>query len=171
MAAERASSSTTNEVPSKGTIAAFRAHLNRWEKRRDAAKTDYHRAVAEAEIDWYKVVIEALLNGRELPARPEKSARATAWLVYRHFDADGVLLYVGTSTDWLRRTEEHRREAPWFAEVANITIQRFPTAEEMTSAEKEAVAEEKPLYNLVLQQPSFREKFPLLWQMSKLSQT
>lgn len=42
--------------------------------------------------------------------------------VYRCFDAEGVLLYVGCTMHPEERQVEHRRSSPWFADVVNVEL-------------------------------------------------
>jgi hypothetical protein len=135
----------------KYKIRALRAIQTRWQQRQLAAATSFHRDVAQDKIDWYENVIAELKLGQERPRRPQPPARTETWHIYRHFDEDGRLLYVGKTGDWLGRNDNHRRNAPWYDEVVNITVTRFPMSEDMTRAEAEAIAKEKPLYNLLLQ--------------------
>lgn len=68
--------------------------------------------------------------------------------VYRHFDKDGKLLYVGKSlSPFGARLNGHRVSSFWFEEIAVVTIQHFSTDLEASVAEKEAIKRERPLYN------------------------
>lgn len=67
--------------------------------------------------------------------------------LYRHFSANGALLYVGQSVCPLHRQNQHRC-SPWFVEIARIEIERFPTRDELDGAEKAAIKRERPLYNV-----------------------
>jgi hypothetical protein len=49
--------------------------------------------------------------------------------LYRAFNGDGTLLYVGVALIPIRRFSQHRDQAPWFDEIANITMERFPSRE------------------------------------------
>jgi hypothetical protein len=68
--------------------------------------------------------------------------------LYRHFAADGTLLYVGISFSALQRTANHVRQSHWFASIANITIEQHPSKEAAEKAEQEAIRIQ-PLYNVV----------------------
>jgi predicted GIY-YIG superfamily endonuclease len=69
--------------------------------------------------------------------------------LYRHFDENDRLLYVGISVDALSRLIQHKRSA-WWGEVATITIQRFATRDEALKAEAEAIRCERPKHNKAL---------------------
>lgn len=67
--------------------------------------------------------------------------------LYRHFDADNALLYVGISSSLAARIETHRRASEWFPRVCSISVQHFATRAELEAAERAAIAAEKPPYN------------------------
>ena len=67
--------------------------------------------------------------------------------LYRHFDSDGVLLYVGISCNVLRRTGEHEGSF-WFDNVRNITIESFENRHDAECSERDAINAEKPKYNV-----------------------
>lgn len=68
--------------------------------------------------------------------------------LYRHFDIDGKLLYVGISYDVEKRTKQHENLAEWFGEIAEIKTEYFNTRKEAQAAEKEAIKTERPLHNV-----------------------
>lgn len=70
--------------------------------------------------------------------------------LYRFFDADGHLLYVGRTISPARRWREHEKKSPWFEAVAKVTRQVFATAGEVDRAERHAIATERPIYNIAL---------------------
>ena len=69
--------------------------------------------------------------------------------LYRHFDENGVLLYVGISTSALKRLGEHERSAGWFKRIVKVTIVNFPTREAAADAELRAIKTEFPLHNVL----------------------
>lgn len=66
--------------------------------------------------------------------------------LYRHFDADGRLLYVGISRSVTARLTQHS-ESPWDHLIARIEVERFPTREEAEAAERAAIRSERPIHN------------------------
>lgn len=78
--------------------------------------------------------------------------------LYRHFNAQGELLYVGISFRPLLRTKEHAALSGWTKEIANITINYLPTRKDAMAAEAKAVREENPLYNIRLRKPEKTSK-------------
>jgi excisionase family DNA binding protein len=69
--------------------------------------------------------------------------------LYRHFDAEGVLLYVGVSLNAFARLAKHRNCSHWFGLVRNMTIEDFPSREDSLRAETEAIRNERPLHNIL----------------------
>lgn len=67
--------------------------------------------------------------------------------LYRHFDRDGTLLYVGISLSAIRRTSQHKTSG-WWMRVSRIDIERHPTREKALEAERVAIQTEKPLFNI-----------------------
>lgn len=68
--------------------------------------------------------------------------------LYRHFDANGELLYVGISLNALARfAKGHRQTADWFLLISRIEIQNLATREEAIAAESEAIHREHPKFN------------------------
>lgn len=73
--------------------------------------------------------------------------------LYRHFNLEGELLYVGISLSALNRLAKHKSSSHWFNEITNVTIQKFSTKEEAVAAEIEAIAKENPRHNIKRPQP------------------
>lgn len=67
--------------------------------------------------------------------------------LYRHFDTNGQLLYVGISKGVMARISGHQRDSGWFWDIATITLQTFSTREEALYAEAVAIRDENPKYN------------------------
>jgi excinuclease UvrABC nuclease subunit len=68
--------------------------------------------------------------------------------LYRHFAADGTLLYVGISLSAFQRLAQHRSRAHWFEQIARVEMEQFATREEALAAERVAIEHEKPLFNI-----------------------
>ena len=73
----------------------------------------------------------------------------TETVLYRHFSADGTLLYVGISLSWPARTKAHVRGSRWFNRVAKVEIERHPTREAALDAERQAIKNERPAFNVI----------------------
>lgn len=68
--------------------------------------------------------------------------------LYRHFDADGTLLYVGMSMRALVRLASHRATSEWFRDISRVQIETFPSRWEAEEAERTAIETEYPIFNL-----------------------
>ena len=69
--------------------------------------------------------------------------------MYRFFDGQGRLLYIGATSCFPRRLREHARDKPWWDDVARIDIEHFSSLKAAQTAEVEAIKSEKPLYNKI----------------------
>jgi predicted GIY-YIG superfamily endonuclease len=67
--------------------------------------------------------------------------------LYRHFEPDGDLLYVGVSLSPLQRSQTHTESAAWREHICLIVIEPFATREEALAAEETAIRDEYPKYN------------------------
>jgi predicted GIY-YIG superfamily endonuclease len=68
--------------------------------------------------------------------------------LYRHFDIDNNLLYVGITLYAKKRIQEHERNSHWFEKVSKITLEKVSSRKEALELEKIAIQNEKPLCNL-----------------------
>lgn len=79
--------------------------------------------------------------------------------LYRYFDGDDVLLYVGISLNAVLRLAQHSHAgAEWTASIARSTFQHFPTRVAALAAEKTAIQTEKPRFNVVHNRPAKEKK-------------
>lgn len=69
--------------------------------------------------------------------------------LYRHYDAEGVLLYVGIAECEKRRRVEHSKYSRWFGMVSKTEVVELPSRRLAECEEKLAIKIEKPLYNIV----------------------
>ena len=72
--------------------------------------------------------------------------------VYRIYNENGQLLYVGIATTYLRRLSHHETSAEWFEQGATIRLTHYPTRGLAATAEVAATVAEKPLYNIAWNQ-------------------
>jgi predicted GIY-YIG superfamily endonuclease len=76
------------------------------------------------------------------------SERPTGYFLYRHYDQDEKLLYVGITDQPPRRLKEHLRSAPWRGFIVSVTAQRFNSQPEAAVAERIAIRDENPIWNI-----------------------
>ena len=85
--------------------------------------------------------------------------------LYRLWDANGELLYVGISKSAMRRLADHQRGKPWADEINSVTITNVSTRAEAERMEIEAIANENPKYNIQhARKKSHEELVQMQWQ-------
>lgn len=67
--------------------------------------------------------------------------------LYRYYDADGRLLYVGISYNPISRQSQHSSSSAWYRECDRMTAQWFATRFEALEAEAKAIRLENPIHN------------------------
>lgn len=69
--------------------------------------------------------------------------------LYRFYDINDRLLYVGISLNAAQRASQHKSEKPWWPDVDRMTIERIPgERSDAENAERSAILTEGPLYNV-----------------------
>lgn len=69
--------------------------------------------------------------------------------VYRCYDAEGRLLYIGSTSRLEMRLAQHRATTAWWPTVARVEPERFASIIQARTAEARAIREERPLHNKV----------------------
>lgn len=69
--------------------------------------------------------------------------------LYRFFNQDGALLYVGITDHLPGRMSEHAREKEWWREVSTVTVEHFDSRAEARRAEQAAMDDGRPARNRV----------------------
>jgi excinuclease UvrABC nuclease subunit len=69
--------------------------------------------------------------------------------LYRAFDDDGNLLYVGISSQVFARFDQHAHTSEWMYECCYVEIEHFRTRNEALAAEKYIIQTESPKFNQV----------------------
>jgi len=68
--------------------------------------------------------------------------------LYRHFDKDKNLLYVGISLSVVSRLKQHYQKSGWAENISIVTVEKFPSREEALRAEAKAIQSENPRFNI-----------------------
>jgi excinuclease UvrABC nuclease subunit len=68
--------------------------------------------------------------------------------LYRIFDADDVLLYVGCTANIATRIPNHQNTKPWWTQVARIEVEQFNSVEQARTAERHALLTELPRHGM-----------------------
>jgi predicted GIY-YIG superfamily endonuclease len=105
-------------------------------------------ATTDAEL---RAMTEALVPEITV-ASPESEASAPAWL-YRFYGTLGELLYVGITQNLGARFGQHARDAHWWSEVRNVTVEWHPDWASADAAETVACRSEKPRHNKAKMRP------------------
>jgi len=69
--------------------------------------------------------------------------------LYRHFNSENKLLYVGVSASAVYRLGQHAEHSDWFKAISRVSIEHFEDRKSALGAEREAIIREKPLHNIV----------------------
>lgn len=69
--------------------------------------------------------------------------------LYRHYDKDDNLLYVGISLSAYERLSQHNIHSEWAKTAVKMTTERFDNKTSALNAERVAIVTEKPLFNIV----------------------
>lgn len=68
--------------------------------------------------------------------------------LYRFFDDEGTLLYIGITEAPLVRLDGHAAVQPWWGHVASAKYEHFATRQEARDAEVAAIHSEHPAFNV-----------------------
>jgi excinuclease UvrABC nuclease subunit len=68
--------------------------------------------------------------------------------LYRFYDTEGVLLYVGITKFFEPRLKQHYKNAEWFFDTASVKLEHYQTRQEVERAETQAIKQESPRYNI-----------------------
>lgn len=82
------------------------------------------------------------------PTPPARRAGREHHTLYRFYDADGRLLYVGITDLPGRRFKEHSAAKDWWPLVVEIKIEHLSSRPELEASEAAAIKAERPLYNV-----------------------
>jgi predicted GIY-YIG superfamily endonuclease len=72
-----------------------------------------------------------------------------SFVLYRFFDANGVLLYIGATSNFANRAAHHAARQPWWTDVTDIKVEHLESREALLAAEKDAIDIEGPLHNVI----------------------
>ena len=67
--------------------------------------------------------------------------------LYRAYDGDDTLLYVGVSGKWSERLHSHEKNSEWMEQTDYVSIERFSDRDSVLAAERTAITKERPLFN------------------------
>lgn len=124
---------------------------HKWDEGRHFGYFDGELFISVAEFNAWLVESQKALLAHELreiaintvyPQLPQKTD------LYRHFDKEGELLYVGISLSTGNRTKGHRLDSGWWDDISRIEIEKFESRGMAEAAEVKAIQSEKPKHNV-----------------------
>ena len=68
--------------------------------------------------------------------------------LYRHYNKDDQLLYIGVSLSAYARLSQHKANSEWAKSSVKMTTETFDNREDALKAEKNAIINECPLFNV-----------------------
>lgn len=68
-------------------------------------------------------------------------------ILYRFYDANDNLLYVGVSNHFYARASEHTKNSGWMGKAVRATFEHYPDRVSVLAAERSAIFNEMPLFN------------------------
>ncbi len=74
-------------------------------------------------------------------------------VLYRFYDENGALLYVGITNSINRRFIQHAGEKPWWSDIVDCRIAFYPDRASLARAETDAIKYEGPRYNIRQETP------------------
>jgi len=76
--------------------------------------------------------------------------------LYRTFDGEGRLLYVGISGNLKGRMAMHKSKSAWYPEMVRASVETYPSRREAENAERKAILSEGPTHNVAKLSPLAR---------------
>lgn len=76
------------------------------------------------------------------------SQNSTPHALYRFYDGEAALLYVGITHNPAARWKTHRDRKPWWMDIASIAVQWYPDRKSALAAEIVAIRAELPRHNV-----------------------
>ena len=123
--------------------------IEHWERERLEAERKRQRDVCEAVRDEARRIGFYELSGLKEPAVSPAPRVGQRCALYRHFDPDGTLLYVGISVDPDTRNKQHGRDSKWHRFSTRVIVEWHESTDLAHRAEKRAIRNERPIFNKV----------------------
>lgn len=105
------------------------------------------RGTPEGETVNHNHGVEAPSRGSGVKTRAPREMPMGTTALYRYFDDQDRLLYVGITSDLTIRTRNHMKASDWMDFAVRSTIERYASRPEAEAAEHKAIAEETPIFN------------------------
>ena len=79
--------------------------------------------------------------------------------LYRHFDKDGALLYVGITNNIKERTRQHMKNSAWAGLINEVRHEEHDSFSSVYAAETAAIISENPPFNIDKSTSPYRAKW------------
>lgn len=109
------------------------------------------RLAALAQIAAPGAVMAANDNRPVFVDRKTSGSDRTA--LYRHWDEEDNLLYVGVSLSAVARLSDHMANSRWAPDIAKVTVEYYGSRPDALAAEQKAIETEAPAYNVIYNRP------------------
>ena len=100
------------------------------------------------------LLVAIFREARENPA----SNRPVPHVVYRFYDADDVLLYVGMTSNFKSRHDSHEERSPWYRFAVRHTVEPAESEEDARAAETTVIKAQWPIFNVSGAAEGYRER-------------
>ena len=77
----------------------------------------------------------------------EKYSKIPPHYLYRYFNEDGLVLYIGITKNIKQRHGQHKCSSVWFRCACDITVEKYPSEQLAREAERKAIISEDPFWN------------------------
>lgn len=92
--------------------------------------------------------LEARLTGAELTGDLHSTGGVGEHTVYKLYDGNERLMYVGITSRGPKRLVEHHKHKWWFGQVEQVEFEKFETRSQSAHREAELIKRYAPLYNI-----------------------
>ncbi|WP_433701742.1 hypothetical protein [Nocardiopsis sp. CA-288880] len=82
-------------------------------------------------------------------SQKRKGVRRRETVLYRYYDTEDVLLYVGISANMPGRLDSHETDSTWMDFAARSTLEHFGDRADAEAAEQAAIEADRPLFNIL----------------------
>jgi len=117
---------------------------------RDAETGDPRASVVNESLEEWEARMDRAHAARAALELAEQHSRVRPYIVYRLYDWDNDLSYVGVTKDLARRIEQHRSLQKWWCDIDHdiIVTDAFASAEAAADWESLLITERQPRYNV-----------------------
>ena len=98
------------------------------------------------ECDLSRGLTNALSLQESAPAMVDSTDIQTS--VYRYYDKQGLLLYVGITERGIKRNREHNATKEWWQHVAYQEVDHFTTRSDAEARERALITQHRPPFNI-----------------------